>query len=197
MRLSGSVSCGHRGSAGQKDDGEHLKAFISSSEVETMIKAKTWIDWLELARPMAEISGIDSWYFVGADNPSTWTDIEDGFDDVNIFVAGAPEQFRRKIEIDSLGTRGSQTIGTHKDDFRIQNGIIDVSWEIEYTLWERPTAISELKFLLYSYDDTLLVNLSTSFIGGSTFGLFASDGVHYQELRRDLESGKTGIYHGD
>jgi hypothetical protein len=107
----------------------------------------------------------------GDDNPSSWTDIENGYDHTNIYVSGND----RYIKIEGVGTTHENT-GLEKD-YNHDFDFFNVSWLFKYNYMTNPT--SDLTMNVYSKDDTIIASIivaSNGSVGNENIGLYYYDG---------------------
>lgn len=113
-------------------------------------------------------------YDVGDDNPSTWLDIENGYDHTNIAVDSG-DSMDRVIKIDGIGSTHELT-GIEKT-FDDSGMMINVSFSINYTLIDNPNG--EFFVKIYSNDLTEVFRLKFLEKSSNTYYCYYYNGTDY------------------
>ena len=124
------------------------------------------------------IKSANNLYPIGFDNPSTWSDIENGYDNTNIAIDTTNPINNRVVQIVGNGTT-YETTGIEKN-FNQVDGIFNITLEINMTKWDNSNG--SFNYSIYSYDNTEIVKLGLhmhSILGGS---LYRYDGTDWIEL---------------
>lgn len=112
---------------------------------------------IEVDKYEYRFEAVDDYYDVNDDNPSGWTDIEDGGDHVNV-VVDVNDGLDRSIRIkDDLAS--AQTLGIGKN-FDVESGNLNLSWAFD-PLMGNP--YSYFLFRVKSYDDTVIAIINASY----------------------------------
>lgn len=109
-------------------------------------------------------------YDFGSDNPETWTDVENGGDDVNVeldynnwhnpFGSQEHQSVDRVVEIS--GT--NQLLGLYKDGLTLSGIFLNITFTLNFTLFD--TGVSTSFIELYSSDTTKILDLRIGNVAG-------------------------------
>lgn len=101
-------------------------------------------------------------YVVGSDVFSDWTEIDTG-DHVNIAIDyisldGNPSYYPdRQIEIDDQ-VGSSADIGIQRE-FNVLEGVLNITWSLNFTVYNGNEAVNKPTMEVYSFDDTLIAKI--------------------------------------